>query len=301
MQSLQVTDGSQGSATLLERVNFFNRQLLTANDMTTECDYFRQKLRRHDRFMHGWGVVCGLAVTAAPVAGTAWRVEIGPGYALGPYGDEIFVGEAVYFDLAACLSGSATNPCEPNILIPGGGGTSTTAYLAIQYAECLARPVDRKLQPAPEVFCRYFVYAQREEDIVLAALVRKTETIRTQLGSAGQVIEQRIADRLNASGIERGRAAALAEAIDAGSRIPDVAATTIPANILGSATASRSSVSGNCHRNQRHPRRYAKWCRAERYRLVRRAPSTLGLALSQCRAAICARVSPTRLSPLLSG
>jgi hypothetical protein len=75
--------------------------------------------------------------------------------------------------------------------------------------------IDRKLQPAPEVLCRYFVYAQREEDIVLAALVRKTETIRTQLGSAGQVIEQRIADRLNASGIERGRAAALAEAIDA--------------------------------------------------------------------------------------
>jgi ERCC4-related helicase len=74
--------------------------------------------------------------------------------------------------------------------------------------------IDRKLQPAPEVFCRYFVYAQREEDIVLNALVRKTETIRTQLGSAGQVIEQRIADRLNESGIERGRAAALAEAID---------------------------------------------------------------------------------------
>lgn len=75
--------------------------------------------------------------------------------------------------------------------------------------------IDCKLQPAPEVFCRYFVYAQRDEDIVLAALVRKTETIRVQLGSVGQVIEQRIADRLNASGIERGRAAALAEAIDA--------------------------------------------------------------------------------------
>jgi hypothetical protein len=75
--------------------------------------------------------------------------------------------------------------------------------------------IDRKLQRAPEVFCRYFVYSQREEDIVLAALARKTETIRTQLGSVGQVIEQRIADRLNATGIERGRALALAKAIDA--------------------------------------------------------------------------------------
>jgi hypothetical protein len=141
MQSLQVTDCCQPSASRLERINFFNRQLLTANDMTTENDYFLQKLRRHNRFMHGWGVVCGLPVTAAPAAGAAWRVEIGPGYALGPYGDEIFVGEAVYFDLAACLSGGATDPCEPNMIIPGGAGTSTMAYLAIQYAECLARPV----------------------------------------------------------------------------------------------------------------------------------------------------------------
>ncbi len=35
--------------------------------------------------------------------------------------------------------------------------------------------IDRKLQPAKTVFCRYFVYEQREADIVLDALVRKTE------------------------------------------------------------------------------------------------------------------------------
>lgn len=141
MQSLQITDCSEPCTSRLEHVNFFNRQLLTANDMTTERDYFLQKLRRHNRFMHGWGVVCGLAVTAAPVAAAPWRVQVGPGYALGPYGDEIFVGEAVYFDLAACLSGGATDPCEPSLIMPGQAGTSNTAYLAIQYAECLARPV----------------------------------------------------------------------------------------------------------------------------------------------------------------
>ena len=37
--------------------------------------------------------------------------------------------------------------------------------------------IDRKLQPAPKVFCRYFRYAQRPGDIVLEALVRKTELI----------------------------------------------------------------------------------------------------------------------------
>jgi len=45
--------------------------------------------------------------------------------------------------------------------------------------------IDRKLQPAETVTCRYFVYAQRPEDAVLEALVRKTETISSQLGSAG--------------------------------------------------------------------------------------------------------------------
>ncbi len=71
----------------------------------------------------------------------------------------------------------------------------------------------RKLQPAKQVVCRYFRYEQREADIVLEALVRKTETIREQLGSVGQVIEDRIAKRLAEGGIVRGQAAAIARAI----------------------------------------------------------------------------------------
>ena len=73
--------------------------------------------------------------------------------------------------------------------------------------------IDRKLQPAKQVICRYFRYEQREADIVLEALVRKTETIREQLGSVGQVIEDRIAKRLAEGGILRGQATALARSI----------------------------------------------------------------------------------------
>jgi hypothetical protein len=65
--------------------------------------------------------------------------------------------------------------------------------------------IDRELQPAREVVCRYFRYAQRETDIVLDALVRKTERIRDQLGSAGQVIEERITKRLAEGGIVEAR------------------------------------------------------------------------------------------------
>ncbi|MEH3039993.1 MAG: DISARM system SNF2-like helicase DrmD [Sphingomonas paucimobilis] len=69
--------------------------------------------------------------------------------------------------------------------------------------------IDRKLQPADTVTCRYFTYAQRPEDVVLDALVRKTEAIRRQLGSAGQVLGDRIADSFR-SGIDRDGARDLA-------------------------------------------------------------------------------------------
>ncbi len=142
MQTLQAADCDLATAVKLERVNFFNRQLLTADDMTTERDYFLQKLRRHNRFLHGWGVVCGLTVVAAPTSSAPWRVQIDAGYALGPFGDEIFVGEPIYFDLAACLStSSGGNPCEPSLPANNAGTDPTTVYLAIEYAECLSRPV----------------------------------------------------------------------------------------------------------------------------------------------------------------
>ena len=49
-----------------------------------------------------------------------------------------------------------------------------------------------------EVYCHYFVYKQRPEDRILAVLVRKTETIKRELGSLAQVIDARLADTLQA-------------------------------------------------------------------------------------------------------
>jgi superfamily II DNA or RNA helicase len=64
--------------------------------------------------------------------------------------------------------------------------------------------IDRKLQDQPEVFCHYFVYTQRPEDRILKALVKKTETIRKELGSLAEVIDARLADTLK-TGIRRDR------------------------------------------------------------------------------------------------
>ena len=69
--------------------------------------------------------------------------------------------------------------------------------------------IDRKLQPNAEVFCHYFVYTQRPEDRVLRALVRKTETIRLELGSLSEVVEKRLR-----TGIRRADVDAAAAAIE---------------------------------------------------------------------------------------
>ncbi len=52
--------------------------------------------------------------------------------------------------------------------------------------------IDRKLQPSPQVWCRYFVYTQRPEDKVLQVLARKTRTIKDELGSFTDVISRRL-------------------------------------------------------------------------------------------------------------
>ena len=57
--------------------------------------------------------------------------------------------------------------------------------------------IDRKLQPKDEVFCHYFVYEQRPEDRILQVLVRKTETIKEELGTLSQVIDSRLAKTLS--------------------------------------------------------------------------------------------------------
>lgn len=73
--------------------------------------------------------------------------------------------------------------------------------------------IDRKLQPADEVRCHYFVLPQRIEDRVLEVLVKKTETIKRELGSLSKVIDDDIERRLG-QGIRHRDAAQLARQIE---------------------------------------------------------------------------------------
>src|SRR5262245_59568071 len=135
----------------MERVRYFARQLITPDDLTAEQEYFRNKLRRHNRLLHGWGVVCGGIVRPIPKSGNSgnepWMVRITPGYALGPYGDEIFIDREVAVDLRKeGLDGLATAPCADQLdpwcsEVEVERGAGEPLYVAVKYTECKSRPV----------------------------------------------------------------------------------------------------------------------------------------------------------------
>ncbi len=106
---------SCGGLECLDRTRFFAGQLLTDTDLNNEQQYLLAKNRLHNRYLHGWGVVCGLQVTCSDCPG--W-VTINPGYAIDPCGNDIIVCQAQSFNvlqaIQACNTPSQTAvDCSP--------------------------------------------------------------------------------------------------------------------------------------------------------------------------------------------
>jgi hypothetical protein len=150
---------------VVERPRYFPRQLITPDEPTLEAAYFRDRLRRHNVYLHGWGVVCGALVCVVPAAqisttgkaaapangnGPAtepWIVCVEPGYVLGPYGDEIIIdcprdvplrGDRV----SGCAGGAVddlTDPWCSEVYV--SDRTGGPLYVAVRYVECQVRPV----------------------------------------------------------------------------------------------------------------------------------------------------------------
>ena len=75
--------------------------MLSETDLSTEQAYFLDKLRFHNRLLHGSGTVCGLAVEATDPA--SHTVVVQPGVALDCCGREIVMTEPRQVDLVAML------------------------------------------------------------------------------------------------------------------------------------------------------------------------------------------------------
>ncbi len=99
-----------------DRLNYFYGQMLGHRDFAIEQRYFREKIKLHNRCLHGHGVVCGLEVTptapgktdtpegrtsgdAAPWPRCRPRVLVECGFALDPEGNELVVRDELCVDL----------------------------------------------------------------------------------------------------------------------------------------------------------------------------------------------------------
>ena len=74
---------------ILKRPNFFSGKLLTADDLSQEQEYVLDKFKRHNRTLHGFGIISGLKVSAH-----AGQITVAPGIALDCEGNELVVDSA---------------------------------------------------------------------------------------------------------------------------------------------------------------------------------------------------------------
>lgn len=142
----------QGAA---ERPRYYARQLITSDDLTLEQDYFRSKLRLHNRILHGWGVVCGAQVCMVPKPDGSgefepWQVYVKPGYILGPCGDEINIDCGRVVNLrAGGTTGVTGEPCveaiDPWCVEVFEREGPDTLFVAVRYKQFATRPV--RVQP----------------------------------------------------------------------------------------------------------------------------------------------------------
>lgn len=136
---------------LLERPRYFPRQLMTPDELTLEQQFFLDKMRRHNRLLHGWGVVCGAQVRQKmdkdgdPVP---WTLEISAGSILDQVGNEIVIPKKIIYHLQKeSVSGHYKNGDDPWCSdVPIDRPVGKTWYLAVCYEECERRPV--RVMPA---------------------------------------------------------------------------------------------------------------------------------------------------------
>ena len=73
----------------LRRPRFFSGKLVTPADLELQQQYFREKLKRHNRSLHGFGIVSGLKVSV-----NSGQILVESGLALDCEGNELAIETA---------------------------------------------------------------------------------------------------------------------------------------------------------------------------------------------------------------
>ena len=132
-----------------ERLNYFFGQMLGVKDFCAEQSYFREKIKLHNRCLHGYGTVCGLRVLVpepkpecpGDKGKPVFYVE--PGLALDPEGNELVVRDGdsgLKLDLWDLLSDGDKATVTKEQGSDAGGWCCKPIYVCLHYRECPLGP-----------------------------------------------------------------------------------------------------------------------------------------------------------------
>jgi hypothetical protein len=122
-----------------QRPHYFEGKMLTAEDFSKEQGYFLGKLRRHNRYLHGWGVVCGFEVRVRKE-----KIIVSPGVAVDCAGNEVILETQEVLELppaqrqfyvTAVYTETLVNPVPT--LIPGGISPEEQLQYSLVQEGCL--------------------------------------------------------------------------------------------------------------------------------------------------------------------
>jgi hypothetical protein len=151
-----------------KRLNYYHGMLLTEQDLQVEQNYFREKMKLHNR-LHGYGVVWGLELKAKCIEIEGKSVEkifIEPGFALDCAGNEIVVCYPHLVPLDEKIE-ELCQGCKP-------WQEGTKLVIVIKYCECKSEPqpqytsqcAEDELHPEMSRICEgYCVQVLEEKDV----------------------------------------------------------------------------------------------------------------------------------------
>ena len=131
----------------LSRPRYFTGRLLTAKDLEEEQNYFLEKHRRHNRWLHGYGTVWGLHTSVEGNVDQGQSLIISPGLAIDRCGNEILVpstqmkslpaeAEITAVRLTLCYK-EITSEIVPVPGSPGNGESTQAAEIIESFQLCL--------------------------------------------------------------------------------------------------------------------------------------------------------------------
>ena len=86
---------------VMERNRYFDGKLMVARDFGDEQNYFNSRHNTHNRYLHGYGIVCGLEIECHPDPGCRPRwIVVRGGMAIDCCGKQLYLGKDTAYELS---------------------------------------------------------------------------------------------------------------------------------------------------------------------------------------------------------